>query len=420
MNYTRLVVSLILIRAIEPICESTKEERAFMDAFFASDDKDFVRNEVLGVVKRFKHNDIEYEVKEVVFKPSPKIEEMRIDLDDDAKKRFDKFAGEYRISSFKVDENYDDSKDIGQKYSKEIEYFNESLTRELSIIKKVSKNKRIDEVNSLKFRFCAKYDRSTYLLVFEEHGEDLGSKDSLTFFNDATELKKLETYLKITYLLHQIQEGGVYHCNLQRSKIVWRDEIGGEMAIVDYGRGSFYQCRLGTEGFNAPELFKADSRGLTSGRKKDIYSIAMLFADIHFKASASDFDPVAEQANYERENSLLDNHHKLLANLQKAVSESNKSSEKMDQLRTKTPEELFVDCITKMMNPDPEKRDNALVVYKDLWLIYQLSKYSTNDSEAARSNKIQTIQRIVKNAQVPRLHSIRHDNIEFFENIPIL
>ncbi len=107
----------------------------------------------------------------------------------------------------------------------------------------------------------------------------------------------------------------------------------------------------------------------------------MLFADIHLKDSASGFDPVAEQARYERENTLLKQHSILLTDLQEAVSESNKSDEKMDQLREKNPMKLFVDCITKMMNPNPKKRYDALAAYNYLWLIYQLSKYPANHSE---------------------------------------
>jgi hypothetical protein len=155
--------------------------------------------------------------------------------------------------------------------------------------------------------------------------------------------------------------------------------------------------------------------GLTSGEKKDIYSIAMLFADIQFKVLGSGIDPIAEQANYEKENTLLENHPKLLANLQKAVPKSKEPSENMEQFRSKNPEELFVDYLTQMMNPD--KRDDAWVIYKDLWMIYQLSKYPAIDSEVTHLATIERLKEIIKRIPILFLHTNRHKNIEFFENI---
>jgi serine/threonine protein kinase len=430
----------MLLRVTVLICEPQGDSDSFKQAYYKSSDKKELGSGGFGTVKSFRFNEHDYAVKEITLKPSTKTKEIIAGLGKHSKENFDKFrlTLEYNLSQGKITEREEIKyeSDINKLYHKDIINEYNALLDEVTFSKSVSDNMINNQGNTFKYHLCIKVTGFFYLVFYDKYGEALNSQESRKFFSSTSIHRRIKIYLKITWAVLNLHRISVFQCDLKPSNIVWKNEIGGDIVIIDYGFGSTKNCQKSTKGFNAPELFKEINKNRAPGLKTEIYSIAMILADIEFRAIHKSLNLVAEQIKYEIDGSFLNAHHKIPILLKEyeiiefvVYSNENKNREE----NYKDLISNFGSCLYHMMNPDPAMRMELKYTYLDLWKIYQKSKYFDADYNLEYNPASQRIQKIVSNAKnrlqnsrfddekssrllLDDLHLDRDRNLKFFED----
>jgi serine/threonine protein kinase len=427
MSYTRLISFLTLIWTAESICDPTKESEYFAKVFYESDDRIVLGKGSYGIVKEFKYNEYKYAVKEMAFEPSSEIKIMREHLTEYQRKDFDEFANSLKEEFLKDSSiKHRDKKlmsKLFQSYYKEFQSFTVSLIDEVTFSKYVSEEMgKKNSGNCFKFHYCIKVNDLKYMAVYERYGQSLDSENSREFFNKATIEQKLEIYVKIEWELVNLHNINVFHCDLKPANIVWKDKIGGDIVIIDYGFGSKKNCQKSTKGYNAPEFYQATNNGFAPGLMTDVYSLAMLIVHIEFRGLNKNPDLVAKHAQHETNNKLLENHKNFLNDLEGVIEREKKLLIKLYPDRIKNLEHFFLNffsCLSKMLNPDSKSRLSLQYSYRYVWVLFQISKYLDTDYDSIYYPRNQRFKGIVSNKDISIdiLHLNRERGLDFFEKI---